>query len=602
MTLQRTQLLTNTIIALKPPEKLIPSKWVNAYHVLPSTANEPGKYNTQRTPFVSEILDCAIDPTVEEIIVMKSAQCGISECGLALLNYFIAVDPSSILYVLPTVQSATDFSKDRFFPLTQESSAIKDKIDLSPRSGNTVLRKSFPGGYIVFTGANSPTGLASKPIKRLIMDEVDKFELDIKKAGCPIELAKARTTTFGNRRVYLISTPTVKGYSRIAQAFEETDKRFFMIPCPTCLTKQRLVFENIKYENDDPHTAILTCPHCQHPFSDLERWKGLALGVWEPTVVVNNKKRGYHLSSLYSPWRTIKDIVQKYLEAKKGGEAQLKQFVNEWLGEVFDENTQRSNNIVLQKRAESYSVHVIPEQVLMIVAGVDCQDDRLEMTCIGFGLKDEAWVLEHVVIQGNPSESIVWNQLEALLQKQYIKSDKSVLFITATCVDSGGHKTAEVYSFAQAQQKKNRKVMAIKGRGGSLQIWDSRNRRSTKHKKMIFHIVGVDTAKSMVFSRLRLDPPGENTIHFPSNLPESYYRGLVAEYPKWEIVRGTPIKRWIKDEKETNEPWDCMIYCYCALESQRPLYDKLQNDYILACKPPEPQTQKSNYLNKHKYS
>lgn len=37
------------------------------------------------------------------------------------------------------------------------------------------MKKNFPGGHITIVGANSATGLASRPIKVLLADEVDRY-------------------------------------------------------------------------------------------------------------------------------------------------------------------------------------------------------------------------------------------------------------------------------------------------------------------------------------------------------------------------------------------------------------------------------------------
>ena len=220
----------------KSPPKLTISEWADEKRYLsPEASAEPGKYKTDRAEYQRGIMDAFSDPATERVVVMSSAQVGKTEILNNIVGYFIDQDPSSILNLQPTLEMAQTWSKDRLAPMVRDNPCLTDKVTESKAKDgkNTILHKLFPGGHITIVGANSPAGLASRPIRIVLCDEVDRYPASAGTEGDPVNLAIKRTTTYWNKKIGLFSTPTLKGISRIEKAFEESDQRYFYVPMST---------------------------------------------------------------------------------------------------------------------------------------------------------------------------------------------------------------------------------------------------------------------------------------------------------------------------------------------------------------------------------
>ena len=222
---------------LLPDPALTVSEWADRHRLLsPRASAEPGRYRTDRTPYIRAIIDALspMNPT-RRVVVMKSAQVGFTEGGNNWIGYVIHHAPGPMLAVQPTVELAKRFSRQRIDPLISESPALRERVRpaRSRDAGNTVLSKEFPAGLLVITGANSAVGLRSMPARYLFLDEVDAYPPSADEEGDPVALAEARTRTFSWRsKVLLGSTPTIHGLSRIEREYETTDQRRFFVPVP----------------------------------------------------------------------------------------------------------------------------------------------------------------------------------------------------------------------------------------------------------------------------------------------------------------------------------------------------------------------------------
>lgn len=271
---------------LRPDPLLTVSEWADRYRRLSGkSAAEPGPYRTSRTPYLREIMD-ALSPScpVERVVVMKGAQLGFSEAGNNWAGYVIHKSPGPMMVVQPTVELAKRNSKQRIDPLIEESEALRELVKpaRSRDSGNTVLSKEFPGGVLVMTGANSAVGLRSMAVRYLFLDEVDAYPGDVDGEGDPIHLAYARTRTFSRRKVLMVSTPLVTGWSRIEAAFAESDQRRYWVPCPYCGEFQVLKFERLRWPKGEPQRAAYYCIACEEAIYNHHKAAMLARGEWRP--------------------------------------------------------------------------------------------------------------------------------------------------------------------------------------------------------------------------------------------------------------------------------------------------------------------------------
>lgn len=506
---------------------------------------------------------------IETIVVMSSAQVGKTEMINNLIGYHIDRDPSPMLIVQPTIAMAETWSKDRLAPMLRDTPSLRDLVK-DPRSrdsGNTVLAKQFPGGQLAAAGANSPASLASRPVRLVLLDEVDRFPPSAGTEGDPVKLAIKRTTTFWNRKILIVSTPTTKGASRIESAFEESDQRFFEVPCPTCASFQVLQWGQLKFDRDEkgcPQNTRYECEHCQAHLTEADKHRMVRNGQWAARKPWVSGTAGFHLSEMYSPWSTWKSMAENFLEAKKRPET-LRVFVNTSLGETWEEEGLTVDDSALMSRRENYGAgDPLPEDILLLTAGVDTQDDRLEVVVKGWGLGEESWTVATAVLRGNPETSLkVWRDLDDFLLKTWPHESGNTLRIASACIDSGGHATQQVYTFAA--KRESRRIWAIIGRSGAglplIKISPRRNKA-----RVALGIVGVDTAKGLIFSRLGLSEFGPGYMHFSRDLDDEYFRQLTSEKLMTKHIKGVPVRVW-KKVRARNEALDCEVYAIAAFAS-----------------------------------
>ena len=579
--LQNMQIvLNNTKKVFRPPPDLKISEWADSHRRLsPENSAEAGQWNTTRAEYQREIMDTFNDPDIQRIVVMTSSQVGKTELVLNAIAYYMDQDPSPLLVVQPTLAMAQSFSKDRLAAMIRDSKKIKDLVleAKSRDSGNTVLHKKFPGGHLSLVGSNSAAGLASRPIRVLLLDEVDRYELSAGSEGSPVDLAIARTKTFWNRKIYMCSTPTIKGISKIEAAFEESDKRFFMVPCPECKIKQRLIWKNVVWDEDKPETATYVCEDCGSVIDESKKPWMLKHGEWKATTT-SSDTAGFHISELYSPWSSWASMAQNFLEAKKMPEM-LKTFINTSLGESWEEQGDGVEHEGLLARRLNYDGLSLPEDILIATCGVDTQKDRLEAQVMGWGKNYEAWVIEYKVFWGDPNAVNVWNELDLYLKSRFKTESGRSISIAATCCDSGGHHTNMVYAFTKPRQ--GRRIFAIKGASVAGKPIVSKPSYVGKTQTALY-TVGTDTAKENIFARLNAED-GHETLHFPMDLEEDYFKQLTAEKRITKWIRGRKTLAW-KQIRPRNEALDVTVYNFAAIYILNPSFDVIEERLVTGAK------------------
>ena len=516
-------------------------------------------------------MDAISDDAVAEIVVMKSSQVGWTEILNNAVGYFIDQDPAPILLIQPTLEMAASWSTDRLAPMIRDTPALTGKV-ADPRSrdsGNTLLHKRFAGGHLTVAGANSPAGLASRPIRVLLCDEVDRFPVSAGAEGDPFELGRKRTTTFGNRRVLRGSTPTIKGLSRIENAFEQSDQRFFFVPCPHCGEFQRLLWGGpehpfgVKWPEGKPELAVYVCQHCAAEIEESAKPEMLRAGEWRSTKP-SNGVAGFHISELYSPWVTWGQMATDFLRKKKLPET-LQNFVNTSLGETWEDQGEKIEAKGLESRREPYTSASLPPGVVLLTVGTDVQDDRVEAFVYGWGRDEECWRIEHLVIRGDPGARALWTEHDALLRRRFTTDDGRTLAIEACCVDSGGHFTEAVYHYCH--DRKRYRVWAIKGVAGpGRPAWSKRPSRGGKLRVDLWPI-GVDTIKDVIYGRLkRVSEPGPGYFHFDAGADEAFFDQLTSEVIVHAVKQGRRIRVWKpRAQGVRQEGLDGTVYAYAAM-------------------------------------
>lgn len=537
----------------RPPPRLSVSQWADQFRQLSREASaEPGQWKTSRAEYQREILDAISDPATHTVVVKSSSQVGKSELLLNTIGFHMHQDAAPVLFLQPTIEMAETFAKDRIAPMLRDTPALAGLVaDPKARdSGNTILHKLFPGGHLTLAGANSPASLASRPVRIVLCDEVDRYPPSAGSEGDPVTLVKARQKTFWNRKLVLTSTPTIAGVSRIDSAYSESDQRVLLLPCPHCHAFQRITWVNVRWPAGKPQDAAVYCSECGAAWTDAQRWAAVRKCRWQPQAEFRGVA-GFHLSELNSPWARVGDIATAFLQAKESrSQERMRAWINTSLGETWEQDGERVDDESVAARAEEWEG--IPDGVLFATLGVDVQDDRLEMELVGWGVDEESWSIDYHVIFGDPSAGTLWRDLE-----RYIADHKPA----ATCIDSGGHYTQAVYAFCRGRLRQ--RIYAIKGMAGpGRPVWP---KRASKAAKGTLYLVGVDAAKDQVFAQLKHTTVGPGYCHFPKNRDERYYAGLASETVVTRYSKGFPVREYRKRAGARNEPLDCRVYAFAAL-------------------------------------
>lgn len=563
-----------------PPPKLKISSWADSYRKLsPESSAEPGQFRTSRAEYQRGIMDAFSDTGIERIVCMTSAQVGKTEIILNAIGYYIDQDPSPILVVQPTLQMGMSFSKDRLATMLRDSEKLRDiiKDSKSKDSGNTTMHKIYPGGSISIVGSNSTSGLSSRAIRVLLLDEVDRYELSTKE-GSPISLAIARTKTFANRKIYLCSTPTIKGLSMIESAFEESDQRYYFVPCPECNHKQKLVWKNVIWDKGKPETAKYACSECGSLIDESKKTWMIKNGEWRSTKPTSNIA-GFHISELYSVFSTWVGMATTFLESKNNPEM-LKSFVNLALGESWEDQSDSVEHEQLLQKRLNFDLQHIPSEVLVMTAASDLQKDRIEMTICGWAKGFECYVLEHKIFWGDPNTYNIWSEVDQFLKTIFKTEDKRSIGISCSTFDSGGHHTNAVYEFTRPRQ--GRRIFSIKGLSVPGKPIVNKPTFVGKNRTVLYGI-GTDTAKENIFARLSA-PSEKNILHFAHHLDEEYFKQLTAEKRITKFVRGRKTLVW-KQIRPDNEALDCLVYNFAAIYILNPNFDVIEAKMLEDPKP-----------------
>lgn len=555
---------------LQPPPDITISEWADVNRKLSrEAAAEVGRWSTDRTPYLRDVMDAICDASIERVTLMCASQVGKTETLLNVIGYYISYDPAPIMVVQPTLDMAMAFSKDRLSPMLRDSKGLGDKmLDQNKRGSvdNTILGKHFLGGSVNMVGANSPASLAGRPIRILLADEVDRYPISAGAEGSPLKLAMKRTTNYYNRKIVAVSTPTVRNLSTIEALYNDSDKRQYHIPCPKCGHFQTLKWSNLHFDKENLNDVYYLCDGCQAHLTDSDKYKMLGNGKWISENPLVKHHAGFWLNGLYSPFEgmTWPKVASDFLEAKQSRDT-LRVFINTTLAETWDDaETLDIKHETLISKIEDYDK--LPEGVYLLTAGVDIQDTYIIVVVYGWGLKEESWVVDWQQIMGTTVSPDTWDKLDEILNKEYETEQGIRLKIASTAIDSG-YMTDGVYSYAKKNEY--RRVYAIKGLSQDGLPVVSKFSIRGKQKAKLFY-VGVDGAKAMIYDRLRNENFGPGYIHFKKDIcTEDFLKQLTSEKLEKKFVRGFPKLQWVK-VRNRNEVLDCTVYSLAAYRILNP--------------------------------
>jgi phage terminase large subunit GpA-like protein len=567
-------LFTEILSVLKPLPQMTLTDWANEYRRLSSKSSaEPGRWRTSKAPYQREIMNAITDLNIQKVVIMSAAQIGKTD-GFILnpIGYYMHYDPCPIMVVQPTIQMAESFSKERLSPMFHDTPVLRGLVnDKTRNSGNTILQKIFPGGHVTIVGANSPASLASRPIRILLADEIDRYPATAGKEGDPLSLATKRTATFWNKKLVYVSTPTTKGISRIEVEYENSTQEVWQVPCPDCGEYQPLEWAGVAFDKENVTEVNYVCQKCGVVRSEVD-WKELFPKGRFAANFPDRVVRGFHLNALASLFVDWREIVEKFLianeEKKKGNIELLKVWTNTEMGQTWEEESEAVEMDALYRRREKYNCEV-PSEVICLTAGIDTQDDRFEVEVVGWGVDKESYGVKYQVLYGDLKQQAVWDELDAFLNQTFTRADGAKLKVIRACMDTGGHFFNQVCKYCKSRF--GRGIFAIRGKGGFDVPYIPRPTKNNREQTPLFTI-GVDTGKALLYQSLAVENEGANYCHFPKEADrgydEHYFKGLTAEKMVLTYKKGKAQYVWrLKDAAhKRNEPLDCRNYAQAALE------------------------------------
>jgi phage terminase large subunit GpA-like protein len=533
-------------IAFRPIPKRTLSKWADDEVTLaPTEGGGAGKWYTERAAYLREPMDAMCDQGTRELVVKKSGQAG-ATLALSILPvlYWMVEDPTTVMIVQPSESLAAAWSVARFEPNRLETPATRDLIQQhaaggARHAGNTQQFKAFPGGYVVVAWASSDMQMRSRPARVIIRDELNAWE-PTKEGDSAKRAERAATTYEDSKKVLDISTPTVKGASRIDDRFDLSDQRYYHVPCPDCGHRQPLVWENVRYDGKDPETSPETaryvCRDCGTLWDEAQKNEAVRIAdlnhdAWVPTYP-GRKIAGWHINAIMSSFVSMAELVKEWLEAQ-GNDALMQVFFNLKLGLAWELRTEGLGNDNLLARREIYAAQV-PAGVAILTASIDVQDDRFEIQVEGWGAGGENWKIQHHVIPGDVLDAGTQRLLDDFLRGRWRHESGTELRLRAACMDAGdGDHTQMVYAFTKKRWR--RRVFAVKGLSKGDGKGLVRPRPSVDDKSGAkFFLFAPNTAKDMVLSMFRTQVPGPRYVHLPDSFTEDWVTQVLVErkHPK----------------------------------------------------------------------
>ena len=545
-----------------PPPEMTVSQWAEEFRYLsPEASAEPGKWHNNRTPYLIGIMDAISDPLVQQVSTVAASQIAKTELCLNVLGYYAHYDPSPMLFIEPTVEMAQTISKDRIEPMIRDTPILRGKIKSSKSrdSESTILHKKFAGGHITLVGANSPAGLASRPIRIVITDEEDRYPPSAGTEGNPSELAWKRATTFWNRKRIRVSSPGEEATSPIWKAFLNGTQEQWCMPCPDCGEYQPFDWGQIIFDG-----VSMSCKYCGVIYPE-HVWKSLT-GKWiaaNPDALKERRHRSFQISALASPWVKWHELIDEFLQAKDDGPEYLRVFINTRLAQVWKDQAREVAASVVMDRQTEYDPGVVPPGTKLLTGGVDVQHDSLYWTVRAWGTGLTSWNVAH-------GQALDWTEVEKVMNREW--RGPGGAYIVNLCAVDSGDQTDEVYDFCYVNED-----WAIPVKGASNPMLSRYrisviNRPTSKANGTQFVLVDGSQYKTMIASRL-MRPNGRGAWMVHKDCDDDYAQQVTAEHRVPEKKRGQTVYVWKKkNERAPNHYLDAEVYAACAADLMQVRY------------------------------
>lgn len=551
---------------LKPPEDITVSEWADKYRILDAkTSAMPGPWRTEQTPYLKGIMDEFNNYETEEIVYIKPTQVGGTECLQNMAGYIIQQDPAPTMIVYPTDKLAESISENRLQPMIKAAPTLKKRF---LENESSKLELQFDGMYLTLAGSNSPSSLASKAIRFLFLDEVDKYPGASKKEADPISLARERTKTFHNRKIFITSTPTLKT-GHIWKAKEDADiEKHFFVPCPHCGEYIEFKWKQVHFPKEEGMSladraefASYVCQECGCVITDQDKPDMLRLGEWR-TVKQNTKfvrKVAFWMNTLYSPFVRFSEVVKEFLKSKDDPE-QLQNFVNSWLAEPWEDTKLKTNADLVMERQTEYEELVVPDWAKMLTGGVDVQENCLYWTIRAWG----SYLTSQNIAHG---QAFSFQEVERVMNLEYQMPDGTPMVVALALIDSG-YNADLVYDFCVSNSD-----WALPSKGSSNPML-SHYKMSTVNKTDSWafgmNLVLVDTGKykDMIAGRMK-KKNGSGSWMVYAGCDREYAEQVTAEHKvNVKMGNGKVKQEWqLKTSHADNHYLDCEVYALAAADA-----------------------------------
>ncbi len=545
-----TLIRAEAFAALAPPPRLNFPDWIEATIRLPSDVSaQSGPIRLTR---VQHGIAAAMgDSAIERVTVVKPVRLGYSTLLSALAAYHVAADPAPILAVLPTESDARGWMVDDVEPIFAASPALRGllSVEMDASGRSTILSRRFHGGSLKVVAAKAPRNLRRHNARILLLDEIDGMESGIE--GSPITLAERRTISFPDRKILAGSTPTLEDTSHVLRLYRQSDQRIFELCCPDCGNFHSPTWKDINWPEGKPDEAAYVCPDCGTVQPESRKAAMVDAGRWRITCPDVKNHAGYRTNVLVStlPAASWANVAKEFLAAKDHPDL-LQSWTNTLMAEGWRAAGEQIDDSELQGRAEPFDLDRLPDDCLILTAGVDVQHDRLEVVTLGHG-RTETFVLDSRAFWGpvNTSE-IPWAELDSYLGRTFPHPRGGSLRFDAVAIDSGDGVTMDrVLAFCGPRL--GRRVVAIKGAPGQRPAIKA---SATKGQRL--WIVGVDGEKARLADRIKRG----NSIRFSDSLDRRFYEELASERRIIKYTMGTPNAVWERIPGRRAEALDCFIY------------------------------------------
>jgi phage terminase large subunit GpA-like protein len=579
---------------VQAPAALTVSQWADKYRQLPATSAEPGQWRTDRVPYLRGVMDALGDESIRRVLFMKSAQVGGTSCGENWLGWLIDVAPCGILMLWPTEKKIRSWSRKKLTPLVRETAPLAAKFPDSGRrdSGNTIASKEFDDGFLQMLSAKSTSDLRSTDAKVGIVEEADEIDAELKGQGDPIGQFDARFRAFWNSKLYMVSTPTLEGFSRTDDEWKLSTQHHYYVPCPHCDCMQQLRWRDGKDDQDEAGayrliweedengevvvgSAQYLCEDCGALIPEHHKMAMLLAGEWRATYP-GRETVGFHINTLYSPLTSWTEVAKAFKKAKKSP-ATMQTFVNLWLGLPYREPGAHVDAGFLASRAEPYELGTAPHGVALLTAGVDVQGDRLAFAVWGWGAFESSWLVAWDEVTGDLSDPDFWEEFDrSVLRATWKHVSGAPMKIEATCIDAN-YNSDEVHKFTLPRFARHViPVIGRDGRGRKLIEPPRKDRwKRTSRERNPSYLIGTDTAKDTLLLRLKItekltdagvrEYPG-GFVHFPENVDPVFYDQLTAERLATIYRDNRPLRVWKQIEGRRNEALDITVYAMGAFK------------------------------------